>query len=362
MFVSKRHFATLACTGAVALTAGCGSSSPSGGASSSGGTASSLCGSKAIKLGMVDGSTNSFLKIAEAEVKAKYASCSNITINYQTANNSADAYNAAVNADAAQGFDAIITNDSVGDQGLSSLKAAYQAGLVVVPYINVPTGDPGTTFTSAVHIGLKAEADKWANWLNKQLNGSGNIIFMGGPAGNPASQTAFDMLKQSLATTAPNIKFLEDAPVTTGWDPAVEQKAMAGLITKYPKIDAIVADYGGAALGSIRAFQTASVPVPPLATTALNNEFGCSVAKIKTTSPNFQLMSVDGVVRISAVAAGIAIQAVHSQSKQVPAVDFTDFIIWDTTGSNPPKCDPSLPPDADLSSSLSASQLAKVFG
>ena len=137
---------------------------------------------------------------------------------------------------------------------------------------------------------------------------------------------------------------------------------MSGLITKFPKIDAFVADYGGAALGSVRAFQDAKKPVPPLATTAFNNEFGCMVPDITKTSPDFKLMSVDGVVRIAAVAAGIAVDAVNSEAKQVPAVDFTDFVVWDTTGDNPPKCERSLPPDVDLSSALSTSELAKVFG
>lgn len=342
------------------LVTACGSDTPATAGSDASGVPTAgggACGSRPIRIGMVDSTTNSFLKIALDEVRTKYAACSNVTIDYTTANNSVDAYNSAINAYTAQGFDAIITNDPMGDQVAGSLKAAYDAGVVVVPYINVPSGQPGTAYTTAVYLGQKAEIGLWADWLTKQLKGQGNILFLGGVAGNPLSQSEYDGLKQALAEKAPGIRFLVDGPVATGWDPAQEQQVVAGLLAKFPKIDAVVSDYGGASLGAVRAFQAANLPVPPLATTAFNNEFGCAVPEIKKTSPNFELFSVDGVVRISAVAADKAIRAVEQGTRSSPNTDFTDFVIWDTTSDKPPACNPALPPDADLSSSLTEDQL-----
>ena len=350
--------AVIALAGCSAPSPGSTKSAPSPGSTKEG---SAACGSGKIKIGMVDGYSNSFLKIAEAEVRRAVADCSNVTVDYVTANGSADSFNAAINSFSAQGYKAIITNDALGDQVVGSIKAAYDAGVVVVPYINVPSGTPGKDFTSSVSINLDAETKQWAEWLNHTLRGKGQIIFLGGPAGNPASLAALKGLKGHLKDIAPGITFLVDKPVTTGWDPAEGQKAMAGLIAKFPKIDAIVTDYGGATLGPVRAFQRANVAVPPIATTALNNEFGCAVADIKKTSPNFELMSVDGVVRISAVAVRVALDAIKNSSKSVPATAYSDFVIWDTKAGNAPKCDAALPPGADLSSDLSPEELAAVF-
>jgi ribose transport system substrate-binding protein len=188
-------------------------------------------------MGMVVGAANSFLKLTYGEVKNKFANCSNVSVKFVTANNSADTYSAAVNALTAQGHDAIITDVQFGDQSL------------------------------------------------RALNGQGNIVFLGGLPAAPLSRNEYASLNEELRVKAPGIKFLTDAAVTTNWDPAQEQRAVAGLISKYPKIDAVVSDYGGATMGAVRAFQAAGLPVPPVATTASTNEFGCAIADIRKTSP-----------------------------------------------------------------------------
>ena len=339
----------------------CSSSANSRGKRSASGAPSAICGSKPVRMGMVVGASNSFLKLTYGEVKNKFANCSNVSVKFVTANNSADAYNAAVNALTAQGYDAIITDVQFGDQSLGALRAAYKAGLAVIPYINVPSGEPGKDFSTAVNLRRDKQIQLWGDWLNKTLNGQGNIVFLGGLPGAPLSQKENSSLKEELRVKAPGIKFLTDAAVTTNWDPAQEQQAVAGLISKYPKIDAVVSDYGGATMAAVRAFQAADVPVPPVVTTASTNEFGCAIADIRKTSPNFQFFSVDGVVRIPAVAGEKAVAAVNSGTKSGPSTDFTDFVVWDTTGSDPPKCDASLTPDADLSSTLTQTEMAAAL-
>ena len=231
----------------------------------------------------------------------------------------------------------------------------------MIPYINVPSGEPGKDFSTAVNLRRDKQIQLCGDWLNKTLNGQGNIVFLGGLPGAPLSQNDYASLKEELRVKAPGIKFLTDAAVTTNWDPAQEQQAVAGLISKYPKIDAVVSDYGGATMAAVRAFQAADVPVPPVVTTASTNEFGCAIADIRKTSPNFQFFSVDGVVRIPAVAGEKAVAAVNSGTKSGPSTDFTDFVVWDTTGSDPPKCDASLTPDADLSSTLTQTEMAAAL-
>src|SRR3981189_2607368 len=114
-------------------------------------------------------------------------------------------------------------------------------------------------------------------------------------------------------------------------------------------------------MGTVRAFQAADVCASPVVTTASTNEFGVTFPGLRKTSPNFQFFSVDGVVRIPAVAGEKAVAAVNSGTKSGPSTDFTDFVVWDTTGSDPPKCDALLPPDADLSSTLTQTEMASAL-
>ena len=74
----------------------------------------------------------------------------------------------------------------------------------------------------------------WAQWMVKALHGKGNVIYTGGPAGNPvgASQLAAVV---AVFKKYPGMKLLtgtKDWPVTN-WDPATAQKVTAALLAKY---------------------------------------------------------------------------------------------------------------------------------
>ena len=57
------------------------------------------------------------------------------------------------------------------------------------------------------------------------------------------------------------IKVLE-GPVDTNWDPAEAQRVMAGMLAKYPQIDAVMSDYGLGSMGALRAFVAAGRKIP----------------------------------------------------------------------------------------------------
>ena len=107
-------------TAAISLSLlSCSSSANSPGNRSASGAPSAICGSP-VRMGMVVGASNSLLKLTYGEVKNKFANWSNVSVKFVTANNSADAYNAAVNALTAQGYDAIITDVQFGDLSLGA--------------------------------------------------------------------------------------------------------------------------------------------------------------------------------------------------------------------------------------------------
>ena len=56
-------------------------------------------------------------------------------------------------------------------------------------------------------------------------------------------------MEPTVANTDPGITWVQDKPVDTNWDPAQYTRVTAGLISKYPDLDAYVSDYGAATVG-----------------------------------------------------------------------------------------------------------------
>ena len=135
---------------------------------------------------------------------------------------------------------------------------------------------------------------------------------------------------------------------------------MAGVLSKYPNIDALVSDYGVGSVGGMRAFVNANKPHPPLATLASSNDVGCMWEKYKDEwGPKFQILSADGSTRAVRIAARKALAIVNDVPNDEAGVTPNVYAIDTKAGKAP--CETSLPPDADLSSSLSKEQLAALF-
>jgi ribose transport system substrate-binding protein len=372
--MTSRRFAAVAVIGAAGL-AGCGADS-GGGASnaSSGGNGGAstarttggkvpnikeLCGSKPVTIAQLDGyAANAWWKINHAELQDELSACPNVKLDYSDAGGEAQKYTTQINSAIAKGVDAIVTYDTFGPQGLPALQRAKKAGIVVVPYIGNPGGKVGQDYDAFIDLDRPGTVKRWVAWLNEQLGGKGNLLFIGGLPGNPSSLAYLDLLKSELKSS-PGLKLLSDKPVDTNWDPAQEQRVMAGVIAKYPKIDALVSDYGVGSVGGMRAFVNANKPNPPLATLASSNDVGCMWEKYKAKWPKFQILSADGSTRAVRIAARKALAAVNGIKDDEPDVTPNIYAIDTSAGKAP--CEASLPPDADLSSSLSKTDLGKLF-
>jgi ribose transport system substrate-binding protein len=325
---SRRTLSTAAAVLTALLFTGCTVEGPNtnpaaggatGGAASTGGAPlpiDQLCGNKPIKIAHVAGfGANSWRKITEAELKDELSACKNVTVDYSQADGDLQKYITAINSYSAQGYDAIVTYDDFGSQALSALSNAKKAGVVVVPYIADPGGKVGTDYDGYVAYDFKTEGDTMAKWLATQVPAGGNVIFTGGlPSGSPST---VELLKgiQSTNDQKGAFKIATPDPIASSWDPAYMQRAMSGVLTKFDKIDGWASDYGVADLGGLRAMVNASRPIPPLATSATDNE--PELFKLPT------------------------------------------FI--DTANGKLPTCHKDLPPDADLSSALSQEKLKAVF-
>jgi ribose transport system substrate-binding protein len=356
------------------LTAACSAAAPSntavgagaGGATNSAdgkaATISELCGNKDIKIGQVDGfGASSWRKIVHAELMDELKACPNVSLDYTNANGDLQTYISAVNSYAAQGYNAILTFDDFGSQALSALRSAHQAGIVVVPYIGDPGGQVGTDYDGYVQYDFNDEGKQMADWLEKQAPGA-KALFTGGlQGGSPATEALFNGFKAEAGKINSSYSLLNDTPQPTNWDPAYNQKATAGALTKYPAVSAIVSDYGVSDVGALRSFVSAGRSIPPLATSASDNELGCFWLDQHKANPNFHYLALDGTTTVVRIAARKATALVNGMPDTQPN-EFKLIPFVDTANGKLPTCQPNLPPDADLSSSLSPDQLKQILG
>jgi ribose transport system substrate-binding protein len=318
-----------------------------------------FCGDEPIKLAQVDGfGANSWRKIVRQELKSELAPCTNVTISYAQAGGDIQKFNTQINSFVAQGFDIILVYDDFGEQGLPAISKATKAGVTVVPYISDPGGTPGEDYVAFVDEHREEVGKTFGEWLNKTLGGEGNVIFLGGIPGNPSS---LSFMEPTVQTTDPGIKWVQDEPVDTNWDPAQYTRVTAGLISKYPDLDAYVSDYGAATVGSLRAYQNAGKPMPALATLASSNELGCVYEEVKDDWPDFEMVWVEGTTRVVRWAARRALATFNDIPIDDPVL-LKMFPFVDTTAGKEPECREDLPPDADLSSGLTPEELQEVFG
>lgn len=323
-----------------------------------------FCGAKKIKVALSDGyGENSWRKITRAEFEDEASKCPNITeVRYTDGQGNPQKQISDIQGLIAQRFDVILVYPDGGEAILKAMSQATQQGVAVVPY-DVGEHFPGTRGKDYLDVtteSLTGVGTTLAEWTAKQLNGEGNVIVLGGTPGNPTSAAMAVGWKEVFAKH-PGIKVLE-GPVDTNWDPAEAQKVMGSLLAKYPKIDAVMSDYGLGSMGALRAFVAAKRAIP-LWPGQDANELGCFWQDHKADNPNFKLATVSARTWLVRVALRKAVAAVEGMSDTEPSIIKLP-LVEDSASSDPalaPKCDRSLPPDAMLSTQLSPAQMKKLF-
>ncbi|MGF6985531.1 ribose transport system substrate-binding protein [Paraburkholderia atlantica] len=319
-----------------------------------------LCGTKPMTIGVSDGyGGNTWRKTGFAEVKDELSRCKNVKrIIYSNANGDPQKANSDINSMVAQGVNVLILLPDFGAVQLPAMRAAMKAGVAVVPYSAQIAGVPGRDYVVNVVGDTKQIGILWADWLGANVK-KGNVVFLGGGPGAAPSQNFMDGLRDGLKRY-PDLKLLNEQFVVTNWNPVDAQKATAGLIAKYPKIDAIVTDYGVTALAATKAFEQAHLPVPAVATIASDNDLNCHYLSAKKGGTAFPYYTLDGTTSYVRFAVRQGVAAYQGTAdKESPSI--LPFAYADSARGLDPKCDPSAPPDADLSSSLPGEKLKEVF-
>ncbi|WP_197716881.1 substrate-binding domain-containing protein [Mesorhizobium sp. DCY119] len=319
-----------------------------------------FCGTEPVRVALIDGyGGNSWRKTAFAEIKDEASKCSNITeVVYSDAGGDAQAYNAAINGFAAQGYEVIVTFTDFGDAAIPAYRAATQAGVTMVPYFSNLGGQMGVDYVANPYEDAYAAGKIFGEWVGKTIK-KGKTVFLGGLPGSASSVTFLDGYKEGLKAY-PDVELLDDNFIVTNWNPADAQKAVAGLIAKYPQIDAIGSDYGVTSLAAMKAYEAAGLPMPAMAFIATNNEYSCKYMDAKAAGKAWPQLALSGTtadVRFALRAAMAARAGVENPEPRA----LVAFPFANSEEGLDPKCDPSMPPDADLASSLPIDKLKQLF-
>lgn len=360
------------------LTAACGSTAPAAAHESTAGsgqqpkltvqdeiansgTTSStwFCGTRKITLGVQDGvGTNAFSKYAMAAVRSEAAKCPNVTVKAAIGRGSLQTSISQINSLVAQGVNALVVIPDFGQAELPALRAATNAGVKVVPWAANPGGTAGRDYVAYVDWSPVAAGKEFASWMATAIHGKGNVVYLGGPAGNPVGLGMLQGFQQVFAKY-PGIKLLTGYHdwAVMNWDPAQAQQVMSALLAKYPKIDGVLSEDGPSMVGAMRAFVNANRPMVPF-TGLQANEFACAYDSYRAANPDLQIASIKQRIWMGRIAARKAIAAAEGIADNEPSVIKQPLFENSLTGPKP-QCDKSAPPDSLFGTKISASVLNK---
>ncbi|OLT23145.1 hypothetical protein BJF78_07215 [Pseudonocardia sp. CNS-139] len=317
-----------------------------------------FCGDQPITLGIHDGfGSNGWSKSSMAAVRSEAAKCPNVEQIVQIGGGSLQKSISDVNGMVAQGVDALVLIPDFGRSQLPSIQAATRAGVHVVAWGADPGGTPGRDYAAYIDWDPEAAGKVWAEWMVKAINGNGNVVFIGGPAGNPVTAKVLAGVASVLANH-PGVNLLTgttDWPVTN-WDPAQAQKTMASLLARYPDIDGVITEDGQGSVGAMRAFVSAGRPLVPFTTLEVN-DVACNFDQLKPANPAFEIATISSRNWLGRVAARKAIAAAQGLSSGEPSL-YALPLDEDSLAGAAPQCVPDLPSDAFPSARLSADDIA----
>lgn len=292
--------------------------------------------------------------ISGAEFEAEAAKCDTIDASWVNVTSGVQGAISATNAAIAQGVKVLVVQPDFGASQLPAMRAAMDAGVTVVSVLAGTDGVKGQDFVEQVVWSDRSIVEKQARWLADNV-GTGRIAYLGGPGGVVSSQRLFEALEDELAEVAPGIEIASGDWIATDWDPGKKRQITSGLAAKYGQIDAVVSDYAATDTGAVQGFLDAGGPVPAFLNIASSQAFVCLAQ-----DNDVPWFGQDGTTGMAAVAlrVGVAAQGGHNSPEELPV---PLSVYADTAAEVEPACDPTLPPDADLSSALSVAELKELL-
>jgi ribose transport system substrate-binding protein len=370
--------ALMGCLVAALALAACGSSSSGSSSSSTASTAStaatpastssatassgtaSWCGSKSITLGIQDGGgLNAWSAASLAQVKQEAAECPAVKKEIVVdAGFDPQKAVSGLQSMIAQGANAIVV---IPDSGvcaeLPAMRQATGRGIKVATWASNPCGSTPADYQSYTDQNSVTSAKVALDWVAKQMGGKGNLLYLGGPAGNTVDQDLIKGMYQALKAY-PNIHVLDNVTTTswpvTDWSTAQAEKTTSGLLAKYPTINGVMDMYGADAIGDVAAFKQAGRKMVPIVTTQLNS-LSCEWAKLPAAQ-RFPLADESNRNWMGRLAVRQAVSAANGLSDSTPQSITLPLLENSAVPSMAPKCY-SQGPNYDPSNSMTDAQV-----
>ena len=336
--------------------------SAAGSAAASGGVPA-WCGPNKITLGFADGfGGNSWRLVTTESGKQEAAKCPSVSqLIYTDGQGDLQKSISDIQGMVAKGVNALVVFPDASEAILPTLKEAFDAGVVTVPYRVFPGGKDGVDYTKFIALDAANDGHNYADFFKKALPDGGNILVLSGPKGNSQGTLMAQELRKELGAEAGKYTFIGEDPFeVTNWDPALSQKVLTAAIAKYPQIDGIASDFGPSLVGALPEFTKAGKKIPVLATSD-GNVLGCFWQDQKAAGNEFPMMTVQTGNDHARTAIDYAVAV--ATGGQVPATTAHQHKIFEDSldPSKPVQCRKDLPGDIYLSAQLSAEDQAALM-
>jgi len=139
--------------------------------SASAATKPSWCGPKKITMGLTDGfGGNNWRLVTTASARAEVAKCASVTkLLYADGQGNTTKAISDIKGMVAKGVKALVVFPDAGKAILPTLRAAYKAGVVTVPYRVDPGGTAGKDYTLWVGGDFVTDGKNWGTWTKKNF-------------------------------------------------------------------------------------------------------------------------------------------------------------------------------------------------
>jgi ribose transport system substrate-binding protein len=254
----------------------------------------SWCGPNKITMGLTDGfGGNNWRLVTTASARDEVAKCSSVTeLLYADGQGNVTKAISDIRGMVAKGVKALVVFPDAGKAMLPTLRAAFKAGVVTIPYRVDPSGMAGEDYTIFIPGDFVTDGKNWGTWTKKNFPNGANILFLSGPAGNSQGVDERTGFESVLGDGTGAYKYLGEQPFeVTNWDAALTQKVLTAAIAKFPKIDVIFSDFGPVMVSSLGEFKKSGRSIPALATSD-GNILGCFFQDNVKANPDFKLMTV----------------------------------------------------------------------
>ncbi|MGM0930438.1 MAG: substrate-binding domain-containing protein [Actinomycetota bacterium] len=265
--------------------------------------------------------------------------------------------NSDLNSLVAQGVDGVVIDPLFGEAMLPAMQAVKDAGIPIATYVSSAGATEGKEVTAVGEVYTPGNGVIWADFMNRALEGEGTIVFLGGGPGQPSSISNMEAIKDNLKQY-PGLTLVEEEFQPISNDAAEARTVMSALLAKHGRINGVIADNGGVVNTVIEAYDASGFEPPAFAVSAATNGLNCAWEDRK----DFPYFSTDGNHMGS-------ISSLRRVLAEINGVEFDQSLtiapwaVVDTlTSGMEPKCDSSVSPDIDWTTSLSDERVKQIFG